>query len=481
MFNLTFATIKQLRKALDDRTISPTELLDFYRARALQYDQKINSLLEIFSTDSIMQTAKLEGPLAGIPGAIKNNICIKDRITTCGSKMLQNYSAPYDATVIERLKGAGAFFLGTANMDEFAMGSSTETSAFMKTKNPWDLTRVPGGSSGGSAAAVAAGIVPWALGSETGGSVRQPAAFCGIVGLKPTYGLVSRYGLVAYGSSVDQVGIFARTVHDTASILSIIAGNDIKDSTTLAVPHKDYTQQLGDGIPTGLKIGIVDNALSAEGMDPEIASAVDQAVKVYESLGATITHVSLPTLDYSAAAYFIVSRAEAASNLARFDGVRYGMRDKEATSLQSMYLSTRHDGFGPEVRKRIMVGNYVLSAGHAGHFYENAKRVIASIRHEFLEIFKEVDLLIMPTHAGPAFTFGAYEENKLQMDLQDYFTCPVNLAGLPAVSLPCGFTKNKLPIGFQLIGPDLCEALLLQVANAYEQKTAWHLAHPDGF
>lgn len=481
MINLSFATIKELRAALDNGTLSVQEVIRFYHERAKKHDQEIQSLIELFDVDDIAHHSSSDKSiLSGIPGFIKNNICVQGRRTTCGSRMLENYYAPYDATVVERLKKSGALLMGTANMDEFAMGSSTETSAYGKTKNPWDLSRVPGGSSGGSAAAVAAGFAPWALGSETGGSVRQPAAFCGIVGLKPTYGLISRFGLIAYGSSVDQVGIFARTAYDTAAVLSVIAGSDIKDSSSRAVEQKDYTNQLEEKSLEGLTIGIVDAALSAEGMDPEIAQAVADAAAQFEQMGVTIKKITLPMLDYSAAAYFITSRAEAASNLARFDGVRYGYR-AEAASLNEMYDQTRHKGFGSEVAKRIMVGNHVLSAGNAGQFYDNAHRVIQEIRHEFLEIFKGVNCLIMPTHATPAFTFGAYSVNKLQMDLQDYFTCPVNLAGIPAVSLPCGMTKHNLPIGFQLIGPDLSEDLLLQLAHAYERRTVWHTKHPQIF
>lgn len=481
MINLSFATIKELRAALDNGTLSVQEVIRFYHERAKKHDQEIQSLIELFDVDDIAHHSSSDKSiLSGIPGFIKNNICVQGRRTTCGSRMLENYYAPYDATVVERLKKSGALLMGTANMDEFAMGSSTETSAYGKTKNPWDLSRVPGGSSGGSAAAVAAGFAPWALGSETGGSVRQPAAFCGIVGLKPTYGLISRFGLIAYGSSVDQVGIFARTAYDTAAVLSVIAGSDIKDSSSRAVEQKDYTNQLEGKSLEGLTIGIVDAALSAEGMDPEIAQAVADAAAQFEQMGVTIKKITLPMLDYSAAAYFITSRAEAASNLARFDGVRYGYR-AEAASLNEMYDQTRHKGFGSEVAKRIMVGNHVLSAGNAGQFYDNAHRVIQEIRHEFLEIFKGVNCLIMPTHATPAFTFGAYSVNKLQMDLQDYFTCPVNLAGIPAVSLPCGMTKHNLPIGFQLIGPDLSEDLLLQLAHAYERRTVWHTKHPQIF
>ncbi len=476
----SFTTIYELKYLLEQNKISPEEILDFYLHRFESFDATIGSALEVFDKGSILDYASNKGLLHGIPGLIKDNICQKGRITSCGSKILENFTSTYDATATKRLKKSGSLLVGRANMDEFAMGSSTETSAFKKTKNPWDHSRVPGGSSGGSAAAVAAGFVPWSLGSETGGSVRQPAAFCGIVGIKPTYGLVSRYGLVAYGSSVDQIGICSRTVYDNALVLSVIAGHDLKDSSSLRVEKKDYTVHLHDPLPDSLRIGLVDNSLNADGMDSDVVSAIDEAIKVIENFGIKTKRFTLPTIDYAAAAYFILSRAEAASNLARFDGVRYGVRDKRAKNLAEMYFNTRHDGFGDETKARIMVGNYVLSAGHAGQFYANAKKVQRLIRREFMKVLKEVDLLIMPTHPAPAFKFGAFDENKLQMDLQDYFTCPINLAGIPAISLPCGFSKDKLPIGFQLVGSHLSEELIYRVAHAYEQQTPWHTVHPEG-
>jgi aspartyl-tRNA(Asn)/glutamyl-tRNA(Gln) amidotransferase subunit A len=309
--------------------------------------------------------------------------------------------------------------------------------------------------------------------------VRQPASFCGIVGFKPTYGLVSRYGLVAYASSLDQIGIATRSVYDCALVLSTIAGNDEHDSSSLDVVPQDYTKNLSGKLPQGLRIGIVENTFKVEGIDPEVRTALDEGIKVFEKLGATIKRITLPTMDYSAAVYFVVSRAEAASNLARFDGVRYGVRNTDATSLLEMYNKTRHDGFGPEVRTRIMVGNYVLSAGHADQYYAKAELVQRMMRAEFKQAFAEVDLLLMPTNPAPAFKFGAFDVDKLQMDLQDYFTCSANLAGIPAISLPCGFTKDKLPIGFQLLGNHLAEDLLFQAAHAYEQETPWHTIHPD--
>ena len=481
MNTLAFATIQELQQTLQKRQISPQELLHFFIKRFAQHDLTLGTALEIFDVDSILKDWVPAGFLDGIPGLIKDNICQKDRITSCASKILEHFKAPYDATAIERLKQSGAFLLGRANMDEFAMGSSTETSAFKKTKNPWNTKKVPGGSSGGSVAAVSAGLVPWSLGSETGGSVRQPAAFCGIVGLKPTYGLISRYGLVAYASSFDQIGIATRTVHDNALILSAIAGNDIKDSTTLAVEKKEYAVSLKSTIRPGLRIGIIENAINAEGVDAQVHAVLEQAIKEFEKLGASIQKLTVPSMDYGAAIYFILSRAEAASNLARYDGVRYGLRDDNATTLVAMYEKSRKAGFGKEVKVRIIIGNYVLSVGHAAEFYNNAKIAQLRMRHEFNEIFKKVDLLIAPTTPTTAFDFGAFDNNKLQMDLQDYFTCPMNITGIPALSLPCGFSRDGMPIGLQLIGPNLSEELLFQTAYAYEQKTSWHKQHPANF
>ncbi len=481
MKELAFSTIKELKSHLAAKEISPAELTNYFVARIKELDPKIDSLLEAYTADAIGTSKNESGSLSGIPGIIKANICMQDRITSCASKILANFKATYNATAISRLKNAGALFLGSANMDEFAMGSSCETSAFKKTKNPWDLSRVPGGSSGGSAAAVAAGLAPWSLGSETGGSVRQPAAFCGIVGVKPTYGLISRYGLVAYCSSFDQIGVFSRTVYDNAFVLSAMTGHDPQDSSSLAINPQDYTRNLTGKLPEGLRIGVVENTVNAEGIDPEISAAIAEGISQFGALGAHISKLTLPILDYSAATYFILSRAEAASNLARFDGVRYGVRDKEAKTLEKMYLNTRHDGFGPEVRARIMVGNYVLSASYAADYYENAQKVKALIRKAFIEAFKNVDLLIMPTHPVPAFKIGAYDGDKLQIDLQDYFTCAMNIAGIPAISIPCGMTKAGMPIGFQLVGPHLSEERIYQAAHAYEQATPWHTFHPKGF
>lgn len=481
MTNLAYASIRELRKLLVAKKISREEILAESIKRFAAHDKTLGSALEIFERDSIVNSSHHEGKLAGIPGLVKDNICQEGRITSCGSKILSNYRAVYDATATKKLKNEGALLVGRANCDEFAMGASTETSAYQKTANPWDPTRVPGGSSGGSVVAVAAGLVPWALGSETGGSVRQPAALCGVVGSKPTYGRVSRYGLVAYGSSIDQIGIATRTIYDNALVLEVIAGHDKQDATTVDVAVPSYTSMLDGSLKKGLTIGVVDNALSAEGMDPHVSQALQQGIEEFKKLGARIVHLSLPMMDYSAAVYFVVSRAEAASNLARFDGVRYGFRDTSASTLATMYTATRRKGFGAEVRRRILIGNYVLSAGHADEYYGNAKKVQALMRAEFLHAFSQVDLLFAPVSPAPAFKFGAFADNPLQMDLQDYFTSAANLTGIPAVALPCGFSPEGLPLGFQLMGPDFSEGLLFQTAYAYEQATPWHTMHPPLF
>ncbi len=479
MNDLSFATVQELQLGLLKKEYSPEELLKFYHQRFATHDSKIKSALEIFDEESVLAKFKPGGLLHGIPGIIKDNICQQDRIASCASKMLESYCATYDATAIARLKNQGALLLGRANMDEFAMGSSTETSAFFKTKNPWNLNCVPGGSSGGSIAAVAAGLVPWALGSETGGSVRHPAAFCGLVGLKPTYGSVSRYGLIAYASSLDQIGIATRTVYDNAIIFSAIAGYDSKDaSSRVDCAERNYTTALDGRLPKGLRIGIVKTAFEKEDIDGQIKARVQDAIQVFKTAGATIHEVDLTTLDYGAATYFIISRAEAASNLARFDGVRYGYRHEGSKDLAELYVKSRSEGFGKEVKVRMMIGNYVLSAGYAAKFYHNAQKVQSLIRKDFEKAFAHVDLLLMPSQACSAFEFGKFDNNKLQMDLQDYFLCSANLAGVPAISIPCGFTSENLPVGFQLIGPHLSEQTMFQVGHAYQQLTDWHKKYP---
>jgi aspartyl-tRNA(Asn)/glutamyl-tRNA(Gln) amidotransferase subunit A len=481
MNTIAFASIQELRTLLDAKKISASELLKLFLERAHKYNPELNAALEIFEHESIMSDYIAGEILDGIPGLIKDNIAQKGRKLTCASAILENFTAPEDATATALLKKAGALLLGRANMDEFAMGSSNETSAFGPVRNPWDPTRVPGGSSGGSIAAVAAGLVPWALGSETGGSVRQPAAFCGIVGYKPTYGLISRNGLVAYASSLDHIGIATRTVADTAHVLTAINGKDVRDSSSKQIDPIDFTKHLDGKVPSGIKIGVVQNTLQADGMDPQVTNAISHALGDLEKLGAHIVPVTLPILDYSAALYFIISRAEAASNLGRFDGIRYGLRSSDAHTLAQVYGKTRNSGFGTEVKTRILVGNYVLSAGHAAAFYEKACAVQQLMRAEFESLFKKVDLLVMPTHPAPAFKFGAFDVDKLQMDLQDYFTCFANLTGIPAISVPCGFSSENLPIGFQLVGPWLGDEQLLKVAHAYQNATDWHKRTPAGY
>jgi aspartyl-tRNA(Asn)/glutamyl-tRNA(Gln) amidotransferase subunit A len=481
MKSLAFSSIKELKERLARKEISAQELLQYTIARFEKHNRSLGAALEVFDQESITASSIHEGILGGIPGIIKDNICQEGRIASCASRILEHYRAPYDATVSARLKKEGALLVARANMDEFAMGSSTETSAYFKGHNPWNLECVPGGSSGGSIAAVAAGLVPWGLGTETGGSVRQPAAFCGIVGMKPTYGLVSRYGVVAYASSTDQVSPATRTVYDNALVLSAIAGNDNRDSSTLPVGRIDYTRNLTPTLPEGLRIGIIDNALNAEGVEPEVKQAIEDAISMYEKMGATVKRIRINSMDYAAACYFIISRAEAASNLARFDGVRYGLREEMVNSLGEMYEKTRRAGFGKEVRARILVGNYVLSAGHAGEFYTNAQKVRHVMRQDIVDALAFNDVLLMPTAPAPAFKIGAFEHNKLQMDLQDYFTCPVSLTGHPAISIPCGFSSSGMPLGMQLVGRELQEELLYRVAYAYESNTQWHTMHPPLF
>lgn len=479
MHKLAFATICDIKQGLNNKEYTHQEVLQYFLNQFAQHDSSIKSALQVFDQDTILKNFTPGGMLSGIPGIIKDNICQNGQIASCASKMLENYRAPYDATVIERLKQEGALLVGRANLDEFAMGSSTETSAFFKTANPWNTKCVPGGSSGGSIAAVAAGFVPWALGSETGGSVRHPAAFCGVVGLKPTYGSVSRYGLIAYASSLDQVGIATRTVYDNAMVFSAIAGHDVKDASSLpSLQKKDYTQKLDGILPKGLRVGVVRNALYNQHLDQQVAGLVHQAIATLKSAGASVQELELSTMDYGAATYFVISRAEAASNLSRFDGVRYGYRASGSQDLAQLYEQSRNQGFGTEVKVRMMIGNYVLSAGYADKYYHNAQKVQSLIRKDYLDAFQNFDVLIMPSQASPAFEFGKFDNNKLQMDLQDYFLCSANLAGIPAISVPCGFTKSGMPVGFQILGKHLSEETLFQVGHAYQQMTDWHKQYP---
>src|SRR5678815_2647869 len=437
---------------------------------AEKLNEQLNAFLEIDRNGAPKRAeanAAPQGVLAGIPVAIKDNICVAGMQTSCGSLILGNYHPPYNATVIERLLGSGAVVMGKTNCDEFAMGSSNENSAFGPVRNPWDTARVPGGSSGGSAAAVAAGIVPIALGSDTGGSVRQPASLCGVLGLKPTYGRNSRYGLVAFASSLDQIGVFAREVEDVARVLGVIAGRDPQDSTTADVPVPDYAASL-TGDLKGARLGFP-RALFGEGLDEEVKKSVESVVDVYKNLGAEIVDIELPNAGYAIAVYYIIATAEASSNLARFDGVRYGFRAEDAPELRQMYRKTREEGFGPEVKRRIMLGTYVLSAGYYDAYYRKAQQVRTLIKNDFLEAFKRCDAIITPTAPTPAFAIGEKVDDPLAMYLNDIYTVTANLAGVPGLSVPCGLSSERLPIGFQLLGPYWSEPTLLKLASEYER------------
>jgi aspartyl-tRNA(Asn)/glutamyl-tRNA(Gln) amidotransferase subunit A len=414
--------------------------------------------------------------LTGIPLALKDILCTNGIRTTCSSRILENFVPPFDATVVKKLKAAGAVFTGKTNMDEFAMGSSTETSYFGVTRNPWDLDRVPGGSSGGSAAAVAAGECIAATGSDTGGSIRQPASLCGIVGLKPTYGRISRFGLIAFASSLDQIGPMTKDVEDTAILLNFLCGHDPMDSTSINLPVPDYTKSLKKDLK-GIRLGIPDEYF-IEGLDPEVREAIERAIQIMEGLGATSQKVSLPHTKYALAIYYLIAPSEASSNLARYDGVKYGYRSKDGENLLEMYINTRSQGFGQEVKRRIMLGTYALSAGYYDAYYRKASQGRTLIRKDFEEAFKECDLIVTPTAPTPAFKLGEKTTDPLQMYLSDIFTIPCNLAGLPGISIPCGFSKEGLPIGLQLLAPSFQEEKLIHGAYAFEQATEFHLKKP---
>ena len=416
---------------------------------------------------------------AGIPIGIKDNLCTKGVKTTCSSKMLENFVSPYDATVVEKLNKEGIISLGKLNMDEFAMGSSTENSAIKITHNPWDLNRVPGGSSGGSAAAVAGDLVPWALGSDTGGSIREPAAFCGVVGLKPTYGLVSRYGLVAFASSLDQVGPITKDVKDNAMLLNIIAGHDEKDSTSYNIEKKDYTKNLEKDL-TGIKIG-VPKEFFGEGINKEVKEQLEKAIETYKKLGATVEETSLDVAKASLAAYYIIACAEASSNLGRFDGIRYGYRAKDFNSLKELYVNSRTEGFGDEVKRRIILGTYVLSSGYYDAYYKKAQKVRTYVKNEFNKAFSKYDVLLTPVSPSTAFKIGEKCNNPLEMYLADICTVSINIASVPAISLPCGVDSNGMPVGMQLIGNRFEEEKILNVAYKFEQEIKFRENHKPTF
>ena len=469
----------ELQQKLSRREVSAVEITQSVLARADKVDSTIQSFITRTPEAALAQAKRVDeklargenvSPLAGIPGALKDNMCTKGIKTTCASKILANFVPPYDATITEKLAAADAVIVGKANMDEFAMGSSTENSGFFVTRNPWDTERVPGGSSGGSGAAVAAGEAIWSLGSDTGGSIRLPAAYCGVVGLKPTYGRVSRYGLVAYASSLDQIGPFARDVRDCALVLGAISGHDRRDSTSIDAPVPDYTTKLAAGVK-GLKIGLPREYFVA-GMQPEVEAAIRRSIDELVKMGAELVEVSMPNTQYALATYYLIATAEASSNLGRYDGVGFGHRG-EGSDIVSMYKRSRAEGFGPEVQRRIMLGTYALSSGYYDAYYLKALKVRTLIKQDFDRAFGQVDVLIAPIAPTTAFKIGEKVEDPLAMYLVDVCTIPSNLAGVPALSLPCGFADG-LPIGMQIIGPHLSEATLLQVAYTFEQAHDYH-------
>lgn len=475
--------ISELRRLLDTKEISVKDIVDSVYKRIESVEDRVKAFVTLTREKALSMSSETQkkidskhsSPLLGIPMAIKDNMCTKGIRTTCSSKILSNFIPPYESSVTAKLTEQGYILIGKTNLDEFAMGSSTENSGFHTTRNPWDIDRIPGGSSGGSTAAVAAGECIAALGSDTGGSIRQPASLCGVVGLKPTYGRVSRYGLVAFASSLDQIGPITRNVRDSAIILNVISGRDRLDSTSAPVNVPDFTNVLGHDIK-GLRIGIPKEYF-IEGMDRTIDASVRDAIKKLESLGAIPIEVSLPHSEYAIATYYILATSEASSNLARYDGVKYGFREK-GKDLLDMYMQTRSHGFGPEVKRRIMLGTYALSSGYYDAYYKKAQQARTLIKRDFEETFKVVDVIATPTSPTAAFRVGEKADDPLQMYLSDIFTISVNLAGVPGMSLPCGFTLDNLPIGLQLVGRHFDEETILKVAYAYEQATEWHKRRP---
>jgi aspartyl-tRNA(Asn)/glutamyl-tRNA(Gln) amidotransferase subunit A len=479
---LTALTVHETQALLRSRQVSAKEVLEAMAARIEKLDSEIHGYLSYdlqLALDEA-ERADVTLPLGGVPIAVKDVISVAGHPCGCASKILQGYVAPYDATAIVKLRKAGAIPFGRLNMDEFAMGSSTENSAFGPSCNPWDTSRTPGGSSGGSAAVVAADEASAALGSDTGGSIRQPAALCGCVGLKPTYGRVSRYGLVAFASSLDQIGPLTKDVRDAALLMNFLAGVDANDSTSLDEPVPDFTAKLDDGVK-GLKLGLP-REYFIEGLDPQVESAIRRAVEHFTGLGAEIVEISLPHTEHALSTYYIIAPAEASANLARFDGVRYGFRATDTSGLLDHYGKTREEGFGPEVKRRIILGTYVLSSGYYDAYYLRAQKVRTLIRNDFSQVFEKVDAIICPTSPTPAFKLGERTDDPLSMYLADIFTLAANMAGICGISIPCGFAQidgRPLPIGLQILGKELGEPTILQVANAYEQSTDWHRRKPE--
>lgn len=481
-------TVHELMDKLEKKEITITELTKAYVDRINEREKDVEAFVTTLTDEAISKSREIEemvkngeinSRFAGIPIGIKDNMCTKGVKTTCSSKMLENFIAPYDATVIEKLNNEGIISLGKLNMDEFAMGASTEYSAFKKTKNPWNLNTVPGGSSGGSAAAVAANLVPWALGSDTGGSIRQPSAFCGVVGLKPTYGLVSRYGLVAFASSLDQIGPITKDVQDAALLLNLIAGHDEKDTTSINNEEVDYTKCLKNDVK-GLKIG-VPKEFFGEGINAEVKAKLQEAIEKYKELGAIVEECSLDIAEYALATYYIIACAEASSNLGRFDGIRYGYRTKNFENLKDIYINSRSEGFGQEVKRRIILGTYVLSSGYYDAYYKKALEVRTLVKQEFDKKFEKYDVLLTPTSPTVAFEIGTRSNNPLEMYLADICTVSVNIAGLPGISIPCGVDSKGMPIGMQLIGDKFKEETILNAAYTYEQATKFREKYKPEF
>lgn len=485
MLQLNSLTAHELHTKLANREISSVEITEAVYKRIDEVNEKVQAFVTL-TRDNAMDQAKAvdarisrgetPGPLEGIPVVIKDNMCTKGVLTTCSSKMLHNFVPPYDATVVEKLKAAGAVIIGKANMDEFAMGSSTENSRFFSTRNPWDTERVPGGSSGGSAASVAADETIFSLGSDTGGSIRQPASFCGVVGLKPTYGSVSRYGLIAFASSLDQIGPFTKDVTDCAQVFNAISGHDPKDSTSAEFEVPDYTKFL-TGDVTGLKVGIPKEYF-IEGTNPTVQKLVNDAIRKFEDMGAVCEEATLPHSEYALPVYYLIAPAEASSNLARYDGVRYGYRDDTAEDMVTMSMRTRSEGFGAEVKRRIMLGTYALSSGYYDAYYLKALKVRTLIKQDFDQAFEKFDILVSPTAPTSAFKFGEKSDDPIQMYLSDIFTISVNLAGIPGISIPCGY-DNGLPVGLQLMSKPFGEGTLFRAAYAFEQNTDYHTVKPN--
>ncbi len=482
--DITKLTVHELQEKLENKELTVMQIVQAYANRIEEKEEKVKAFLSVSTKEALEEAKKIDEEgrntsLAGIPIGIKDNICTQGEKTTCASKMLENFVSPYDATVIENLKREKIISLGKLNMDEFAMGGSTENSAFQITKNPWNLHTVPGGSSGGSAAAVAADMVPWALGSDTGGSIREPAAFCGVVGLKPTYGLVSRYGLVAFASSLDQIGPITKDVTDSAILLNLLAGHDEKDSTSADVEKKDYTKALKQDVK-GMKIG-VPKEFFGEGLNQEVKDKLEEAIQMYKSLGAEVEEFSLDIAKYSLAAYYIIACAEASSNLGRFDGIRYGYRTKNYTDLKELFKNSRSEGFGPEVKRRIILGTYVLSSGYYDAYYKKAQKVRTYVKNEFDKAFEKYDVILTPTSPTVAFEINSKCNNPLEMYLADICTVSINIAGLPAISIPCGVDSNQMPVGMQLIGKQFAEETILQAAYTFEQKIKFRETYSPKF